>query len=202
MGDAQVPDARTLDVHRDETGVRSRPFADAVRHFAEQAFEDWGLAGPRTLRYCYKGIARSCVGPRVRLDKYKAENKIGDSDFGWDVLDLIVDVVETAVAKLQLDTSNLESFEKLERKRQYVEGGLPAALGRGQAQQGRGEKAWVGDRRCLLRCTEAGRGSVISPELLAFVSRRTQEESEITCQRRKAYEARALAAPKKGASSK
>jgi hypothetical protein len=40
MGDAQVPDASTLDVHRDETGVRNRPFTDVVRHFTEQAVED------------------------------------------------------------------------------------------------------------------------------------------------------------------
>ncbi len=51
------------------------------------------------MRYCCKEIARNGMGPRTRLDKYKAENKIGDDDFGSDVLDLIADVGETPVAK-------------------------------------------------------------------------------------------------------
>ena len=45
-------DCRTLEVrHQSHTGVRFRPFEDALHYMSEEDFPDWPVEGPRTTKW-------------------------------------------------------------------------------------------------------------------------------------------------------
>ena len=196
----ELEDARILPVERDHQGHRRRGFASGVQAFSEQDFGEWGLEGPRTVRYCYGEICKNGMGPISRFEKWKHENKATADDYGLDILDLVAEVAECAVTVDQLDVSNLECFERLERRRQFVE-----EVYRQRAEETKLTKSKdptsITEQAFYGRPKMAG-GAIIDPRLLAHVSKKAQEESELLRQQRKALEARGMTPGKGGGRGK
>ena len=192
----ELEDARILGVLRDSQGLRFRDYRDAVRNFTEQAFADWRLEGPRTVLYCAKEISKHGMGPTVRFQRWKVDNKLSDDDAGVDVCELISEVCEAAVTIDQLDISNLQCFEQLERKRQFWEECYRQRLEEQKLVKHAGKDAASLNLEAFSGRARMAGGAVISPLLITHVAKKAAEDSEILKQQRKALEARGITPPK------
>ena len=104
---------RTLAVHFDKHGERSRTFREAVYDLVEDSFDDWPLEPVRTVLWIFKKIAKDGLTPTQWLEKYFGHHKYADSDRATHEMRVLAQVFEYAVSYDQINVASLASFEIL-----------------------------------------------------------------------------------------
>ena len=135
----------------------------------------------------------------MRSRQFKADNKLSDEDYGVEWIIFLSECLEMAVTRDQLDVSNLLVFEKMERKRRWLEEHDRQKYEEVQLSKNQGRGGSMLMAEAFAGAPRMTGGAIIMPALVEFVAKKASEDSEIMKQQRKLLEARGLAAPKKGA---
>ncbi|CAK0838131.1 unnamed protein product [Prorocentrum cordatum] len=184
-----LSDVRVHPVALDVQGNRRRMFRDAIMLMREDAWPDWPIRGPRTVMWVLRFIEQNGGTPMGRHMRFRTEAKLSASDVGVDEHERACRMLEQMVMYDQLMVTNLACAESLCRVIQVQEGRYRGHLA-GGAEGSNDNHLYMG--------TDTVRGCVcVSPQLAEFVKTQLTQEYQISKERRKAREERALA--KKGA---
>ena len=180
-------DARTLPVARNSAGERYRDLRSVSETCSEVPFDDWALAGPRTMRWWLQQVARTGNGVVARHQTWKHENNLKDDDHLCQLHEVLSEVVELLACVDQVDPGNLCGMEAAARHLQFVEY---------EVKKKADSKRSDSKAEFFLGRSKRTGGALISPELLKWVSDKAAQESAVLKEQRKAAEERALARKK------
>ncbi|CAK0884122.1 unnamed protein product, partial [Prorocentrum cordatum] len=184
-----ISDVRVQPASLDVQGNRHRSFRDAILMMREDAWPDWPIRGPRTVLWVLKFMEQNGGRPMGRHMRFRTEAKLSSSDVVVDEHERACRMLEQMVFYDQLMVTNLACAESLCRVIQVQEERYRDRLAGGSDS--------VADNH-LYMGTDMIRGCVcVSPQLADFVKDQLSKEHQISKERRKAREERALA--KKGA---
>jgi hypothetical protein len=171
-------DARLMSVTFQELGRNERIWRDVAKDVHEEAFEDWGVPGPRTTKWCVQFLNRRNGGP---IDHHRWwMSNLGLQSDSWGVAEHenLMKIIDKMGRYDGLDLTNLASAEMAFRRLQLIEYFY--------SEKGPGGAIFSGTHR------EFG-DTMIAPELLEYVSKEVERDAAILKQVRKAREERAAA---------
>ena len=180
-------DGRTMPVARNSAGERYRDLRSVAETCSEVPFDDWALAGPRTVRWRVLQVVRTGNGTVARHQTWKHENNLKDDDHLCQLHEVLSEIVELLPCVGQVDLGNLCGLEAVARHLQFVE--YEAKKKADSKRSGSNGEFFLG------RSKRTG-GALISPDLLKWVSGKAAQESAVPKEQRKAAEERALARKK------
>jgi len=186
---APPADLRVMNVKYDHAGKRFRECRDALSIMQlEEAWDDWPIKGPRTVRWCLEHMITHAGTPKGWHQKWMSEMRLSTTDTGVDIHETACHTLELMLCYDQYHIGNSAAAEKLARDLQMQEERYADKIN-GQ-REGSEEAAifgGVGTRGNLCIC----------PELKAHVAEELKAITSVAKERRKAREERALVKPKK-----
>lgn len=184
-GAPDAGDARTLAITRDVEGMRFKEFREATTMSQPVAFDDWPIAGPRTVKHVLTAMLDSGGSPLAHHQAWRTACKFQPSDPAAIEHESWCRVLHVMATCDQLDATNLASAELVARAIQRIEEKWKAKLA---AIDDAGES-------CLFMGASGGSrvGSVVSPKLTEWVGAEMHKEAAVAKERRKAREERTLA---------
>ena len=182
--DVDQEDARTLAITRDAQGQRFKEFRTAALECKETSFNDWPVAGPRTVLHVLARMVEHGGSPVAHSQAWRVACKFQPADKPAQDHEMLCRILQTMVVHDQLDASNLASAELVARAIQRIEEQHKFKLA---AVEDAGESS-------LFLGTSGGSsmGTIISPKLSEWIGAEMQKEAAIAKERRKAREERAL----------
>ena len=177
-----------LAVVRDPSGVRARPFREAITLLAETSWDGWPISGPRTLLWCCRFIAQHSLHPMAHHTRWLQMSGVQASDSGAQEHEQAMRVLEYAVCFDQLQASELACLEIVARRAQMVE------LRHREKILGSGA---IDDDAFLYMGTGRTRGLLmVCPALEEYVAAELAKETAAAKERRKLREERGQKPPK------
>ena len=190
IDDSGDTDARVLAIRR-VGDDRYREFKEAVNLTAQVSFPEWKLAGPRTMSWCLRFLARR-GGPMAHHEWWRSVRGLSLQDYGVSEHEAAMRCLQSALEFDQLDAPNLQCLEHVVRRAQLVEHYHKERL-RGEAASSTARGSLDPEEEQVFLGTHAEEGSLmVAPELVSYVSRELERQSAIDKQARKAREERAL----------
>ena len=119
--DLRPLDARILAIAKLPGGKRGRRFTEAISLLAEEPFDDWPAAGPRTAMWCLQFLSKRGQGPLEHHYTWKQLSKLQVHDYGVEFHEAVMRIVELALTYDQVDGSNLAALEVALRRAQIIE---------------------------------------------------------------------------------
>ena len=184
-------DLRTLPVRYDGAGKRRRDFRECVELFTETTFPDWGVAGPRTVKWLFDEMARWQQAPSQRHHWWRTLLRVSPDDFGVAEHECLSRCFEEAASYDQLNMSELCAFEVLARRFQLIEERYAAKLL--EAELGHDSEGRHFETSLFLGGDRSRGRALICPRLEEWISGRLRDEAAILKERRKGREERQLA---------
>lgn len=177
-------DARTLSISRDSQQQRFKEFRLAALECKEVSFQDWPIAGPRTVAYVLSRIVEHGGSPIAHSQAWRTACKFQPADKPAQDHEMLCRILQTMLCYDQLDATNLGSAELIVRAIQRIEEQHKLRL---TAVDDAGEAA------LFLGSSGGSRvGTCIAPKLAEWIGSEMQKEAAIAKERRKAREERAL----------
>ena len=182
--DIDQEDARTLGITRDASGNRFKEFRLASLECKEISFNDWPVAGPRTVLYVLSKIVEHGGSPIAHSQAWRTACKLQPSDKPAQDHEMLCRILQTMVVYDQLDVANIAAAELVVRGIQRIEEQHKMKLVAAED---------AGEASLFLGSSGGSRvGTVISPKLSEWIGAEMQKEASIAKERRKAREERAL----------
>ena len=181
-----------MTIRYDEQGRRSRDFSDCLPRLREDAWEDWLVRGPRTLRWCLRHMGEHGGSPMAWHTRWLAMARLQPTDEMAIAHETACRVLQTLCCYDQVDVSNLAGCEIIGRQLQLVEERRYESLVRGQQSEAHAST----DAHLFLGHQSSRGGLCISPLLDEWIAEELRKESATLKERRKAREERTLARPK------
>ena len=178
-------DARTLPISRDVEGMRFKEFREAATISQPVPFEDWPIAGPRTVKHVLSAMLDSGGSALAHHQAWRTACRFQPTDGPAMEHESWCRVLHVMATYDQLDTTNLASAELIARAIQRIEEKHKMKLA---AVDDAGESAF------FMGAAGGSRvGSVVSPKLTEWVGSEMHKEAAVAKERRKAREERTLA---------
>ena len=192
-------DARLMSVTFQELSRNERIWRDVAKDVHEEPFDDWGVPGPRTTRWCVQFLNRRNGGP-VDHHRWWMSN-LGLQSDSWGVAEHenLMKIVDKMGRYDGLDLTNLASAEMAFRRLQLIEyfysdKGPGGGKGGGKAKEKKTDDLSYKSEAAIFSGTHREFGdTMIAPELLEYVSKEVERDAAILKQVRKAREKRAAA---------
>jgi len=188
---AEEDDLRTMPVRYEDDGSRYREFREGVARLSESPHGDWPVAGPRTMKWIARELARQEQTPLRRHHWWRQILRLGPAEFGVAEHEAIMRVIETAMTYDQIRVSECASFELLSRRLQLIEERYAKLLMEAEAGKDHEDKEY--EMALFMGASRPNGSALICPALTEFISGRLREEASILKERRKGREERQLA---------
>lgn len=198
-GREAAADARLMSVTFQEMGRNERIWRDVAKDIHEEPFDEWGVPGPRTTKWCVQFLNRRNGGP---IDHHRWwMSNLGLQSDSWGVAEHenLMKIIDKMGRYDGLDLTNLASAEMAFRRLQlieyfYSEKGPGGGKGSGKAKDKKSDDLSYKSEAAIFSGTHREFGdTMISPDLLEYVSKEVERDAAILKQVRKAREERAAA---------
>ena len=194
-------DARLMGIKVQDQKREERTWRDVSSELKEEKFDDWGVPGPRTSLWCARFLNRRNGGPIDHHRWWVATHQLKADSWGVAEHESLLKIVDKLGRFDGLDLSNIAGAELAFRRLQlieyfYSERGPGAGKGSGKSkpEKGQGDEALYKMESSIFSGTHREFGdTMVSPELMDFVSKEVEREAAIMKQVRKAREERAAA---------
>ena len=195
-------DARilSLDVQSSTTGVsrRRRTWREVCDMLREDAYPDWPVPGPRTVKWCCMHINRRGGGPQDHHRSFRQAYGLQTGDWGVDAHGVALRSLEEGGLFDGLELCNLASLEVTMRHAQLVEYVYVQEAATREVKGGKGKgrmQAGLLDEASVFSGTHRETGeAMICPALLDYVAAEVERDASVMKQVRKAREERRLLA--------
>ena len=181
-------DARVLDLEFRANVRVTRTWREVCEKLTMLQLAGWPVLGPRTCEWCCRFLNRRSGGPTDWHRFFRALYKLEKGDWGLEVHELALRLLERAGCFDGLDVCNLSILEELMRHAQLVEYAyLQESAGRDKG-KGKGV-AGLSDEAAFFTGTyrEAG-NAMVSPDLLEWVGKEVERDAGVLKQLREARE--------------
>ena len=162
-------DARALPVTFDHMEERWRTLEDAVAEWEEEEFEDFPIAGPRTIGRDARQLRRQHLDFLKQHDEWARKSGVKLADRSVHEHQAIARALRYLVCYDQLQACNLACAESLNRRRVLIE---VAHAGHPESPNYEGAEEYLG-------VTESGDGTIIDPALTSHVAARQSAKAEV-----------------------
>ena len=196
-GREAAADARLMSITFQEVNRNERIWRDVAKDIHEEPFDEWGVPGPRTSKWCVQFLNRRNGGP-VDHHRWWMSN-LGLQSDSWGVAEHenLMKIIDKMGRYDGLDLTNLASAEMAFRRLQlieyfYSEKGPGGGKGSGKAKDKKAEDGSYKSEAAIFSGTHREFGdTMIAPDLLEYVSKEVERDAAILKQVRKAREERA-----------
>ena len=191
---AEVEDARVIAIEKNSAGKRGALWRNMVGKFTEEAFSDWPLQGPRTLKWCIEWLNSRDGGAKSHHRLWLSGEKLQPTDWGVNIHEVALRVLQHAVEYDMLDVPNIAGLELLVREAQMVE--FHYVKKKREQSKKDGNHGLVQDEMQYFRGNLHQVEHMICPALIEYASTEIGKEADRVKQFRKAREESRLAEKK------
>ena len=194
-------DARLMGIKMQDQRREERTWREVSAELREEKFDDWAIPGPRTSLWCSRFLNRRNGGPLDHHRWWVSTHNLKPDSWGVAEHESLMKIVDKLGRYDGLDLSNVAGAELAFRRLQlieyfYSERGPGSGKGTGKAkpEKGQGDETLYKMESSIFSGTHKEFGdTMVSPDLMDFVSKEVEREASIMKQVRKAREERAAA---------